>query len=60
MQIVRIPPNKIETVQSRECEAWVVENCPHNVQGHVGEDGGFALRFDEKAEAEAFRLRWLL
>lgn len=59
MPTIIIPADKLETVQSRECEAWVVENCPHTVQGHALEDGALALSFDDDREAEAFRRRWL-
>jgi hypothetical protein len=54
-----IPADKLATVQSKECEAWVVEHCPHGVAGHVDDAGQFVLSFDVPAEAEAFRARWL-
>ena len=59
MPLLRIPPDRISAVQSRECEAWVVENCPHAVQGRALEDGTFALEFADQRETEAFRVRWL-
>jgi hypothetical protein len=54
-----IPADRIGTVQSEECAAWVVDHCPHGVAGRVDDAGRFVLTFDVPAEAEAFRARWL-
>jgi hypothetical protein len=59
VRTIEIPSDKVAAVQSPECESWLIEHCPHSVQGRVLEGGTFAIDFEDDEEAEAFRRRWL-
>jgi hypothetical protein len=59
MPDVPIPADKLPLVQGDDCAAWILEHCPHSVIGRVDPSAGFVLAFADRAEAEAFRRRWL-
>jgi hypothetical protein len=56
---VSIPPAKLATVRSPECEAWILEHCAGSVIGR-GAGEAFALLFSDEGEAAAFVARWFL
>jgi hypothetical protein len=55
---VRIPADKVGTVQSDDCVRWLVDEALAGVEGRVF-DGEFFLRFGDAREAERFTERWL-
>ena len=59
MRTLAIPPEKVDLIQSPDCLAWVVENCPGSVQGHMSPDTGYLLTVSDEEDAEALRQRWL-
>jgi hypothetical protein len=59
MTDVQIPADRVPIVTSRECEAWLLEHTRRSVIGLGNPAGGFVLRFDDDAEAEAFWRRWV-
>ena len=59
MPDVPIPADRVATVQSDECAAWIMEHCPHSVVGRLDPAAGFVLAFDDEDEAASFRREWL-
>jgi hypothetical protein len=55
---VIIPEAMVATIRSDECVQWLVEQTIAGAQGCVV-NGEYAIRFEEEADATAFRARWL-
>jgi hypothetical protein len=58
MTDVPIPTEFLEVTRSTECRQWLLDHTSGGVQGHFF-GGRFAFRFDDPAEADAFKERWL-
>ena len=58
MTEVPIPIDKLSAVKSDGCTEWLLAHTKGGVQGRFT-PAGYVLAFDDAAEAEAFRARWL-
>jgi SAM-dependent methyltransferase len=54
-----ISPDHLDAISTEDCRAWVAQNCSGPVDGCVADDGNFIVTFPTRADAEAFRARWL-
>lgn len=58
MMGLQIPTRKVATIKGEECQKWLAENTQGRVLGRRY-NGVYIVAFEEVADAEAFRRRWL-